>query len=596
MKRRTRSVDLQTLGIYFKENWRYKGLFIGTAAAWLTGMALQKLAAAIIAAKALDRLIEVAQHPGGNYVEIFWPYVFGVIVVGVAALGLIDLGLILLSKLETKVRPELRTRVFDFLTDQSLQFHANTFSGALVTQANRFTTAYVAITDNFVINILRMFTTVVIATFIIAFYSLPIALFMLSWVAFFTVLNVHLTRKRAFLSRRAAAAESVATAHLADSMGNIGVIKAFAREKTEHNTHADLGNDQAQKKYESWMRSIKNDFFHGALMVLLQAVVLAMSVAGVLHNKLSIGTLLLIQVYVAQLIGELWGLSNMSRSIEQNLADAAEMTEILNQPTDIVDPAKPKKLHVAKGVIDFDHVNFTHADNKSDDTLFEEFNLRIASGEKIGLVGHSGSGKTTLTKLLLRFVDTDGGTITIDGQSIRDVRQADLRSQIAYVPQEPLLFHRSLSENIAYGKPEATDKEVHAAARKARAAEFIDNLPKGYETLVGERGVKLSGGQRQRIAIARAILKDAPILVLDEATSALDSESEVLIQQALWELMEGRTAIVIAHRLSTIQKMDRIVVMEDGAIIEQGTHKELLKKKGTYARLWAHQSGGFLEE
>jgi ATP-binding cassette subfamily B protein len=212
------------------------------------------------------------------------------------------------------------------------------------------------------------------------------------------------------------------------------------------------------------------------------------------------------------------------------------------------------------------------------------------------VVGHSGSGKTTLTRLLLRFSDIESGAIMIDGQDIGNVTQKSLRESIAYVPQEPMLFHRSLRENIAYGKPNATMKEITAAAEKANALEFIKKLPDGFETTVGERGVKLSGGQRQRIAIARAILKDAPILVLDEATSALDSDSEKLIQDALSKLMKGRTSIVVAHRLSTIAKLDRIIVLEDGQIAEQGSHDELLKQKGTYAKLWAHQSGGFIEE
>jgi len=222
--------------------------------------------------------------------------------------------------------------------------------------------------------------------------------------------------------------------------------------------------------------------------------------------------------------------------------------------------------------------------------------LTIAPGEMVGIVGPSGSGKSTLTRLLLRFSDIDGGAIMIDGQNIAQITQDDLRRFIAYVPQEPLLFHRSIRENIAYGSPKATEKEIVAAARKANAAEFIDHLPDGYDTMVGERGVKLSGGQRQRIAIARAILKNAPILVLDEATSALDSESEILIQEALQKLMQNRTTIVIAHRLSTIQKMDRIVVLADGAIVEQGPHQKLIARKGVYAQMWGHQSGGFIEE
>jgi ATP-binding cassette subfamily B protein len=239
-------------------------------------------------------------------------------------------------------------------------------------------------------------------------------------------------------------------------------------------------------------------------------------------------------------------------------------------------------------------MTFRHGEAKK--TLFNNLNLHVKSGEKVGLVGHSGSGKTTLAWILLRFKDIESGSITIDGQDISAITQNDLRLQITYVPQEPLLFHRSLSENISYGRPEATQQEIEAIAKMAHAHEFIKDLPDGYDTLVGERGVKLSGGQRQRVAIARAMLKNAPILVLDEATSALDSESEALIQDGLWKLMEGRTAIVVAHRLSTVQKMDRIVVMEKGKIVEEGSHAELIHKNGVYAKLWTRQSGGFLED
>jgi ATP-binding cassette, subfamily B, bacterial len=270
------------------------------------------------------------------------------------------------------------------------------------------------------------------------------------------------------------------------------------------------------------------------------------------------------------------------------------MIRVLQLTPEIKDPAEPEVAHMDRGAIMFNKVAFSH--DGDNDPLFEDFSLTIKPGEKVGLVGHSGSGKTTFTRLLLRFSDIQGGEILIDGQNIAHVTQDDLRRAIAYVPQEPLLFHRSIKENIAYGQPEATIASIKAVAKLAHAGEFIDKLPDGYNTLVGERGVKLSGGQRQRVAIARAMLKNAPILLLDEATSALDSESEVLIQDALWKLMEGRTAIVIAHRLSTIQKMDRIVVLDDGKIVEQGSHKELLQAKGSYAKLWAHQSGGFIED
>lgn len=275
---------------------------------------------------------------------------------------------------------------------------------------------------------------------------------------------------------------------------------------------------------------------------------------------------------------------------------AAPMTEIISETPEILDKPNAAKLQVRDGAVAINNVDFRYAENVNGQSIFTGLNLMIKPGERLGLVGPSGGGKSTLTRLLLRFEDINNGEILIDGQNVADVSQTSLRRSIAYVPQEPLLFHRSIHENIAYGRADASLSEVKQAARLAHADEFIGKLKDGYDTIVGERGVKLSGGQRQRIAIARAILKDAPILILDEATSALDSESEVLIQKALWELMKGRTAIVIAHRLSTIQRMDRIIVLDDGKIVEEGTHKQLLEQKGLYSKLWSHQSGGFLEE
>jgi ATP-binding cassette subfamily B protein len=265
----------------------------------------------------------------------------------------------------------------------------------------------------------------------------------------------------------------------------------------------------------------------------------------------------------------------------------------LGQDHSVKDPINPQAININKGAIEFNDVSFKYDDSNS---LFKNFNIVIARGQKVGLVGPSGGGKSTITKLLLRLMDIQKGQISIDGQDISQIRQDELREHIAYVPQEPILFHRSLKENIAYGNPSASDEDIIKASKSSHADEFIKDLKDGYDTLVGERGVKLSGGQRQRIAIARAMLKTkSPILLLDEATSALDSENEKLIQDGLWRLMQNRTVIVIAHRLSTIQHMDRILVIDKGSVIEDGRHQELiLKKDGVYAKLWQRQSGGFI--
>jgi len=281
------------------------------------------------------------------------------------------------------------------------------------------------------------------------------------------------------------------------------------------------------------------------------------------------------------------------RNLESAMTEAAQFTALLRTPATVLDPPVPVPLRSRPAEIRFERVTFGYG---SGEPLFDELDLTVPPGTRIGLVGRSGGGKSTLTRLLLRMTDIDGGSILIGGQDIRDLRQADLRSQIAYVPQDPAMFHRSLRENIAFARPDATEAEIHRAAEAAHVAEFVNSLPDGYDTMVGERGVKLSGGQRQRVALARAILRDAPILLLDEATSALDSESESLVQEALWRLMQGRTALVVAHRLSTVADMDRLIVLDRGRIIEQGTHHELLAAEGAYAKLWQHQSGGFLTD
>lgn len=315
--------------------------------------------------------------------------------------------------------------------------------------------------------------------------------------------------------------------------------------------------------------------------------------SGATDNPASVGLIMLTLTYMFQIVrsvGELPGIMTQHDDLVTKLAPT--LAYLSDDHETIKDPAKPKKLKIAKGAIEFRHVGFSypaHDGQKKNVPVFGDLNISIRGGEQIGIVGLSGAGKSTLVSLLLRFDDVTGGSITIDDTDLRDVRQSDLHQHIAYVPQEPLLFHSTIKENIAYFNDAATDKEVITAAKAAHAHEFIKKLPNGYDTIVGERGVKLSGGQKQRIVIARAILKSAPIMIFDEATSALDTESEKIIQQALPKIIGKQTAIVIAHRLSTIAGLDRILVMDDGKIIESGTHDELVKLGGRYHALWHKQ-------
>ena len=372
-------------------------------------------------------------------------------------------------------------------------------------------------------------------------------------------------------------------------------VKSFAGLDFENSRFDEITSDTRIKTLDIMRENRKQLTYLTSITNSMSVIALIMAVVGVVILKSNIATVYLILTYTASIASQLFNFgTNNLRAYNRSFGDGSEMAEILYIEPEVKDPVVPEKVRISKGDIEFKHVQFQH--EGANKALFNDLNLKFKPGEKVGLVGHSGSGKTTFMRILLRFSDIDGGEILIDGQNIANITQDDLRRHLAYVPQEPIMFHRSLSDNISYGLKDVTKEQIIEAAKLAHADEFIKDLPDRYNTLVGERGVKLSGGQRQRIAIARAMLKDAPILVLDEATSALDSESEVLIQDSLWKLMEGRTTIVIAHRLSTIQKMDRIFVLDDGKVVEEGSHKELLKQKGTYAKLWAHQSGGFIEE
>ena len=481
---------------------------------------------------------------------------------------------------------------FDAVVNQSMTFHSNRFSGSLTSAANKLPSAFIRLKSNFIWDFYPLILTVIYTIGSAAFVCLPFALILFICTATYMTVAVVTYYKTMNVDAALAEAENKQTGQLADSITNEISVKSYAREKFERARFERVTG----RTFAATMRVAKVSFFRNLSLnvVSLIAFIVVIVLIILSHNLFGLTIANVVFLYSVSniLLSNVWTINHILRNINTSFGDAKEMVKILDLPY-IVDDKTDKPLKVSDAKIEFSHVSFSH--EKQKEKLFEDFNLEIMPGKSVGLVGVSGSGKTTLTKLLLRFDDVKKGAIYIDGQDIRDVTQTSLRSAIAYVPQESALFHRSVFENIAYGRPDATDEEVFEAARLANADEFIADLPEGYDTMVGERGVKLSGGQRQRIAIARAILKDAPILVLDEATSALDSESEAAIQGALANLMEGRTTIVVAHRLSTIAGLDEIVVLKDGKIVEQGSHKKLLSKNGEYAKLWNRQSGAFLE-
>jgi ATP-binding cassette subfamily B protein len=498
-------------------------------------------------------------------------------------------------KFEEKVRRDMANEIFDHLQSQSQRFHADRFGGAMVSQTNKFLGSYERLMDDVIWNIMPGITTVVVAICILLFVSWPYALILLVLSSAYLLLMSKRVAKQMPYNVTMAKRESEQTAALADAITNLGTVRAFAGEDYESKRFREYSGRLHDSYKKLSIEALKTEALSHLQTNGFQVSMLLAGLLAVTTYNTNVSLLYLAISYTQSIVSQLLQFSRLVRNVNRSLGDSAEMTVILGIMPEIKDPDEPEKVRIQRGEVRFLNVRFGYPENQAK-PLFEDLSLKVKPGEKVGLVGPSGGGKTTITKLLLRFMDIEAGQISIDSQDVAGIKLADLRSRIAYVSQEPILFHRTLAENIGYGDQTADQQVIEGIAKMANAHEFISQLPKGYETLVGERGVKLSGGQRQRVAIARAMLKNAPILVLDEATSALDSESEVLIQAALWKLMENRTAIVIAHRLSTIQKMDRIIVLDDGKIVEEGSHKELLRKDGTYAKLWAHQSGGFINE
>ncbi|HAS6061306.1 TPA: ATP-binding cassette domain-containing protein [Vibrio vulnificus] len=523
---------------------------------------------------------------------------YGVILLVVMPTLIVGYSLLVHQSLLGNYPMSIRWLAHRYLLNQSLNFYQDDFAGRVATKVMQTSLAVresVMKTMDVFVYVSVYFTSIIV---MLAAADWRLMVPMVIWLLIYIGIQVYFVPKLKDVASAQADARSTMTGRIVDSYTNIQTVKLFSHSKRE-TEYAESGMREFLDTVHRQMRLVTG--FNIAVQVTNYVLVFSIGALSIhlwLGGAISVGAIAIAVSLALRINGmSMWIMWEVG-SLFENMGTVVDGMKTLSKPIDIQDKPQATELVVKQGGIEFDDVSFHYGENKG---VINHLNLHIKPGEKIGLVGRSGAGKSTLVNLLLRFHDVESGKIKIDGQTISEVTQDSLRSQIGMVTQDTSLLHRSIRENILYGNPDASEEELLRATKQAHAHEFIETLTDpfgnvGYDAQVGERGVKLSGGQRQRIAISRVLLKDAPLLVLDEATSALDSEVEAAIQESLNELMQGKTVIAIAHRLSTIAQMDRLIVLDKGNIVEQGTHQELLQNNGIYAQLWAHQTGGFLAD
>lgn len=542
------------------------------------------------------KIVDIVQTSTGSR-TVLVPVLLGILWImaivelfSIAGWRMVGFGMV---SLEPKIMRRIFQQCFAYIHRHSFSFFTNNFSGSLVKKINKLASSYENVVDNFVFNILRMIIYLPFIIIVVSQKDLTIGIVFIVFISIFWILQYLFFKWNTAYEIQSNIQDSKTTGELADTITNNFNILTFASVPREIKRFDKVIKERERLTSVKRMRA-EWMFFGSTVLIFffeIGTIYLAIKARG--NGTISAGVIILIQVYIFKVFEQLFNVRQIFKQINRAIGESSEMLEILDEAHEIIDTTDVE-LHVEAGKVEFSHINFAYVDGKA---IFNDLDLRIKPGEKVAIVGQSWSGKTTLMKLLFRFFDIQWGKILVDGQDIAQVTQDSLRSNISIVPQDTVLFHRSIKENIAYGNPDASDEEIVAAAKMARCHEFISKMKTGYDTLVGERGIKLSGWERQRVAIARAILENKRILVLDEATSSLDSESEHLIQEAMDEVMKNKTTIIIAHRLSTIMKMDRIIVMDKWQIIEKWSHNELLAKpNGVYKNLWNIQSGGFIVE
>ena len=590
-----KSTARRTLHYYWAATSKHLGLFIGLMLSSIGFIVLLSYGNPLLMSMIVDRVSETPVAPDQVF-EVFGPYIIALIAINLIGQACSKVQDYTSFKLEIAASYDLATEAFDALSNQSMTFHSNRFGGTLVSQTTKFMNAYSQMLENITFPFLPIICSI-IATCVILIPRVPAyVVILMALLVVYAIVSYVMYKRILSLNEDAADAQNTLSGALSDAVTNILAVKTYGREDYERELFDRANREVVARDTKRMMASLARGIITACIALAIMSVVAVFIAGGNAWFGITPGTLVIMFTYTYTITNQFNFISRGLQRFNVAFGDASGMTSVLDEPRLVADEPNAKPLKVIAGDIDFIDLNFWYTDGNAKTKVFDNFNLHIPAGQRVGLVGRSGAGKTTLTKLLLRLSDIQEGEILIDGQNVAKGTQQSLRRQVAYVPQEALLFHRTIAENIAYARPDASMDEIREAARQANALEFIERLPQGFDTVTGERGIKLSGGQRQRIAIARAMLADAPILVLDEATSALDSESEKLVQDALEKLMQGRTSIVVAHRLSTVASLDRIVVLDRGKIVEDGPHAELIAQGGEYAQLWSRQTGAYLED